>query len=127
MEIKVDVFKSQEDMRNSLSSCHSFNQTITAPYPFPAVGTEFAKEFLTKAHDEIVKNLCVNDSSQGSMPVNVACEVCNWDCKKDSFTLQLKFFGRHVLLNYSNTDDSMSITVYSRPDETFYLKGVIEQ
>ena len=127
MEIKVDVFKSQEDMRNSLSSCHSFNQTITAPYPFPAVGNEFEKEFLAKAHDEIVRHLYVDDFAQCAMPVNIACEVCNWDCKKDSFTVQLRFFGRHVLLNYSNTDDSMSITVYSRPDETFYLKGVVAQ
>ncbi|MBQ3288995.1 MAG: hypothetical protein IJH50_06250 [Kiritimatiellae bacterium] len=127
MKIKVDVFKSQEDMKNSLSSWLSFNQTIAASYPSPAVGDEFAKEFLAKVRDEIVKNLYVDDSSQGAMPVNIACEGCCWDCKKDSFTVQLKFIGRHVLLNYSNTDDCMSITDCSTPNEIFYLKGVIER
>ncbi len=138
MKIKVEVFRDEEDRKSNLSSWHTFNLSIDVPYPFPAAGDEFKKVLTKETHIEILKKLCAEGCSQksvnlsaddvarDSIPVNIACAAKDWDCKEKSFTAQLKFSRRYAVQTYNN-DDSMTLTDYSKPDEIFYLKGVIDQ
>ena len=134
MKIQVDVFKSEEDMKHHSPSWHTFSMGSKAPYPSPAVSDEFKKELVDKARNEIFGKIHAEDSSQSvmsddstqdTMPENCSCTTSEWDCRKDSFTVQLKFPKRHAVLNY-NKDDSVLLIDFSKPDWIFYLKGVIE-
>ena len=142
MNIKVDVFRDEEDRRSNLFSWHTFNLSINVPYPSPAVGDEFKKALINETRAEILKKLCEEDCSResnnlsqdtetdgvarDSIPVNIACDTRDWNCKEKSFTATIVFWGRHAVQTYNN-DDSMTLTDYSKPNEIFYLKGTIEQ
>ncbi|MBQ7190032.1 MAG: hypothetical protein IJR99_11520 [Kiritimatiellae bacterium] len=114
MKIKVEVFKSQEEL-DAGSSCKTFTVDLESSYSYLTPTNGFKDEFRKKADDKLIEELPIN------FP-NLEATSQNWNFSKTSFSLTLNFSGRYVMLESDADGQMIPKADKTVPDKIFFLQ-----